>query len=519
MPPIVQEKPYVVITEQPQSKALRFRYECEGRSAGSIPGVHSTPEQKTYPSIEIRGYKGRAIAVVSCVTKDPPYRPHPHNLVGKEGCKEGVCTVHIDSSTMSYVFSNLGIQCVKKKGIEESLMQRKRIKVDPFHTQFGHAKQPATIDLNAVRLCFQVYLPGPDGKFTQPLQPVVSDIIFDKKAMSDLVICKLSHVTAPVSGGKEIILLCEKVTKEDISVRFYEEQQGRILWTDTGEFQHHNVHKQVAISFRTPRYRTLDVEQSVMVHIQLRRPSDGATSEPLPFELVPVDTLSQKRKRQKMSSCEITDFNPAFGGQMINIPTESARANRREASPQFRGFNGPYRNPNDTAVIQPSPAAHQGNNSPFMTEHSMPVPRAYQPGPANDFFMTGQHSQYQYNYPGTASGYAHHQQPHLRTQQQPQNAFQLPANPGNMHYNGNNDMATGGLPAMGNPGVECNIGNIVEMDLGFTMTSSEYKSLIGNLGTADIKQEHYQQRMQEEEENLSNSFTRLTTNPMNDLGK
>lgn len=44
---------YVKITEQPASKALRFRYECEGRSAGSIPGVSSTPENKTYPTIQV----------------------------------------------------------------------------------------------------------------------------------------------------------------------------------------------------------------------------------------------------------------------------------------------------------------------------------------------------------------------------------------------------------------------------------------------------------------------------------
>ncbi|XP_058814293.1 embryonic polarity protein dorsal isoform X2 [Topomyia yanbarensis] len=291
MPPSAPEKPFVVITEQPQSKALRFRYECEGRSAGSIPGVHSTPEQKTFPSIEVRGYKGRAVVVVSCVTKDPPYRPHPHNLVGKEGCKKGVCTVEINSSSMTYTFSNLGIQCVKKKDIEDALRLREEIRVDPFKTGYSHAKQPATIDLNAVRLCFQVFLEGQQrGRFTEPLQPVVSDIIYDKKAMSDLVICKLSDITATVAGGKEIILLCEKVAKEDISVRFYEEQHGKIVWEDIGEFQHTNVHKQVAICFRTPRYRTLEVEHSVMVNIQLRRPSDGATSEPLPFELVPLDS-------------------------------------------------------------------------------------------------------------------------------------------------------------------------------------------------------------------------------------
>lgn len=65
---------YVQITEQPAPKALRFRYECEGRSAGSIPGASSTPDNKTYPSIQIVNYRGPAVVVVSCVTKDKPYR-------------------------------------------------------------------------------------------------------------------------------------------------------------------------------------------------------------------------------------------------------------------------------------------------------------------------------------------------------------------------------------------------------------------------------------------------------------
>lgn len=71
---MVGQEPYVKIIEQPASKALRFRYECEGRSAGSIPGVSSSPENKTFPTIQIVGYRGRAVVVVSCVTKDAPHR-------------------------------------------------------------------------------------------------------------------------------------------------------------------------------------------------------------------------------------------------------------------------------------------------------------------------------------------------------------------------------------------------------------------------------------------------------------
>lgn len=73
-PPSPYPNAYVKIIEQPAPKALRFRYECEGRSAGSIPGANSTPDNKTYPSIQVVNYHGPAVVVVSCVTKDKPYK-------------------------------------------------------------------------------------------------------------------------------------------------------------------------------------------------------------------------------------------------------------------------------------------------------------------------------------------------------------------------------------------------------------------------------------------------------------
>nr|CAD7581414.1 unnamed protein product [Timema californicum] len=108
--------------------------------------------------------------------------------------------------------------------------------------------------------------------------------------MSDLVICRLSDCSCSVAGGKEIILLCEKVAKEDIQVRFYEEREGHMVWEGFADFQPTHVHKQVAITFRTPHYRTIEVDAPVKAFVQLRRPSDGATSEPLPFEFLPLDS-------------------------------------------------------------------------------------------------------------------------------------------------------------------------------------------------------------------------------------
>lgn len=191
---------------------------------------------------------------------------------------------------MTVSFPNLGIQCVKKKDIDESLTLRQQIRVDPFQTGFTHKNNPQNIDLNCVRLAFQVFLEGNEkGAFTFALKPVVSDPIYDKKAKCDLTICRLTETSGPVAGGKEILLFCDKITKDDIQVRFYEELNGHLVWEGFGDFQPSDVHKQYGICFRTPRYKNIEIEQPVQVQLQLKRPSDGAVSESRSFEFIPLD--------------------------------------------------------------------------------------------------------------------------------------------------------------------------------------------------------------------------------------
>ena len=156
------KKPYLKILEQPKSNTLRFRYQCEGRGAGALQGERSSPEKKTFPKIQIVGYKGPAVVVVSCVTHDSEVpKTHPHNLVspasvGRDGCKKGVCTMNVNNEEMSVEFPHLGIQCVRRRDIADALKQRQEIRVDPFRQGFGHVDSPNSIDLNAVKLCFQV---------------------------------------------------------------------------------------------------------------------------------------------------------------------------------------------------------------------------------------------------------------------------------------------------------------------------------------------------------------------------
>ena len=95
----------------------------QGRGAGALQGERSTADKKTFPRVQICGYRGPAVVVVSCVTAEagetaPPPRTHPHNLVspasvGREGCKKGVCTVYCNNEDMTVEFPHLGVQCVR----------------------------------------------------------------------------------------------------------------------------------------------------------------------------------------------------------------------------------------------------------------------------------------------------------------------------------------------------------------------------------------------------------------------
>lgn len=49
----ILQKPVLVVVEEPKQRGMRFRYECEGRSAGSILGASSTETNKTQPAVEV----------------------------------------------------------------------------------------------------------------------------------------------------------------------------------------------------------------------------------------------------------------------------------------------------------------------------------------------------------------------------------------------------------------------------------------------------------------------------------
>lgn len=318
--------PYVKIIEQPAGNKLRFRYECEGRSAGALHGVNYNPDNKTYPSIQIIGYKGPAVVVVSCVEEKEPYRCHPHKLVGKDGmCKKGVCSMDINTPDMTVTFQNLGIQCVRRKDAPASLAQREKIQVDPFKQGFMHANM--AINLNAIRLCFQVFLKTQECGLV-PLAPVVSNVIQDKKAHSDLQIVDYSDDSSPVQGGKKILIFCEKVDKNDVEVHFTLYTKSGEPVTCKGDFTASGVHKQFGISFKTPKYPNQSIKEDVRVQMYLYKPSDKSTSEPVDFWYM-ADVSKEENRSPRPGNRRgrhDNNQNEPSSGQRIVPPKQSAQS-------------------------------------------------------------------------------------------------------------------------------------------------------------------------------------------------
>ncbi|XP_064296173.1 transcription factor RelB isoform X2 [Phalacrocorax carbo] len=291
------EPPKLVITEQPKQRGMRFRYECEGRSAGSILGESSTDASKTLPAIELLNcHTIPEVKVTAClVWKDWPYRVHPHGLVGKD-CSNGLCEVVLKPQTNpKHSFSNLGIQCVKKKEIEAAIEKKLQLGIDPFKA--GSLKNHQEVDMNVVRICFQASYKDSSGQ-TRHLSPVLSEPIFDKKSTntSELRICRMNKESGPCTGGEELYLLCDKVQKEDIAVVFRKE-----TWEARADFSQADVHRQVAIVFKTPPYQHLELAEPVEVEVFLQRLTDSVCSESFRFTYLPKDHdaygVNVKRKR------------------------------------------------------------------------------------------------------------------------------------------------------------------------------------------------------------------------------
>uniref|UniRef100_A0A2K6PVD8 Nuclear factor NF-kappa-B p100 subunit n=1 Tax=Rhinopithecus roxellana TaxID=61622 RepID=A0A2K6PVD8_RHIRO len=321
--PETADGPYLVIVEQPKQRGFRFRYGCEGPSHGGLPGASSEKGRKTYPTVKICNYEGPAKIEVDLVTHSDPPRAHAHSLVGKQCSELGICAVSVGPKDMTAQFNNLGVLHVTKKNMMGTMiqkLQRQRLRSRPqglTEAEQRELEQEAkelkkVMDLSIVRLRFSAFLRASDGSFSLPLKPVISQPIHDSKSpgASNLKISRMDKTAGSVRGGDEVYLLCDKVQKDDIEVRFYEDDENG--WQAFGDFSPTDVHKQYAIVFRTPPYHKMKIERPVTVFLQLKRKRGGDVSDSKQFTYYPLveDKEEVQRKRRKA----LPTFSQPFGG-------------------------------------------------------------------------------------------------------------------------------------------------------------------------------------------------------------
>ncbi|XP_053306905.1 nuclear factor NF-kappa-B p100 subunit isoform X2 [Spea bombifrons] len=297
---------------------------------------------------------------VDLVTHTDPPRVHAHSLVGKLCNDAGNCVVTVGPKDMTAQFNNLGIVHVTKKSQTEIL--KEKMKQQMLRNQLRKTltemeekmidqevkELKKVTDLSIVRLRFTAYLPDSNGAFTLRLKPVISDPIHDSKSpgASNLRISRMDKTAGSVKGGDEVYLLCDKVQKDDIEVRFYEDDENG--WQAFGDFSPTDVHKQYAIVFRTPPYHKLKIDRPVTVFLQLKRKRGGDVSDSKQFTYYPLeqDKEEVERKRRK----EIPTFSPFFDGGAGGASGSFGQGGGNNINYLYQGGTGFYTSLNSGGV-------------------------------------------------------------------------------------------------------------------------------------------------------------------------
>ena len=341
----------VYISEQPKSQGYRFRYECEGYTHGGVPGEYSERGRKTHPTLTFSGYEGRVVVVGFLLGDEGRYQ-HANSLVGRDVYR-GVMVRYgvVSGSSPRMELSNISIQHCKKKVIAQSaemqLEMRKLVEkmgVDALRSALSSGningagsesaleellkKQLSEEDyreirlgqesntqqnLSAVKLSLVIYTHHiARDKFTE-LSRLTTETIYDSQSVhsSSPRICRVNANIGCPEGGKEILILCEKIQKADIQVIFSEERDSvdnETGWYRTLEVTSNDVHHQYALTIKTPAYTDVNIKNTQRVYIRLRRMSDNLYSNAVEFNYDPQlrveDPEGIIRKKMKEESLD-----------------------------------------------------------------------------------------------------------------------------------------------------------------------------------------------------------------------
>lgn len=229
-------------------------------------------------------------------------------------------------------------------------------------------------NINAIRLCFEAIIqPDPnDPEKLVKFPPTVTHPIHNSKDVPVVLrIQDISDTSSPVGGGKKIMIFCNKISKDDIQIRLYEENGNKnVVWVGWGKFQCHEVHRGVGIAFRTPKYYLQTFDQPKNIFIELVRPSDNVRSNRFPFQYVPDITNIESvmaRKQRKIDKLNFEYLKLPQQQQQLqwNIPQQASTS----FDPDERGDTSSSTTFDSTRLYQSYfPLVHENLTSPFQQQ-------------------------------------------------------------------------------------------------------------------------------------------------------
>lgn len=335
--------PDICWAEQPKANGYRFRYECEGSTHGGLPGEDSNKNNKSVPAIMVNNYKGKIIIIGYLIAEDSQSQ-NVNRLMGKEVYNGVLITeATITQSSQRVDINHIFIQHCKKKQYQQSielqlrmrllcervgvksilgvLVDKKQTKelqegiiteLEDTHLQVNDCNQieedskemSLCSNVSSARLLLKVYIGHDSDQSSKLLTTLISHTIYGSQVANSTQpkISKLNIYSGVYNGGDEMIILCEKIQKQDMQIIFYELPSNDVndAWSQTIEIGSHNLHCQYAISINTPPYKEA-IEEPKKVYIRLKRKSDRSSSQPLEFVYKPQDNDPEKIgfKRQK----------------------------------------------------------------------------------------------------------------------------------------------------------------------------------------------------------------------------
>lgn len=147
----------------------------------------------------------------------------------------------------------------------------------------------------------------------------------------ELKIIRMNKYYGSVSGHEEIYLLCEKVNKKEIKVRFFElDDDGKFVWESYGKFSESDVHHQVAIVFLTPPYYNVNIVHPVRVYLQLYRPRDGECSPHRTFIYNPLNTQCMNIHESILNDIKLESMTKCKRNKLLQQQQQQLKTDRNQ---------------------------------------------------------------------------------------------------------------------------------------------------------------------------------------------